>query len=125
MGSAMSVYRHLEVRNVGNALAVRFHDREIRDDAVIEEIGKELFGLIESEKGANVVLNFQNVSFLSSAALVKLIAAYKLIKSRGGGLKLCSIRPEFKEVFSITHLDRLFEILPDEAAALEAFEAAV
>jgi anti-sigma B factor antagonist len=121
----MSVYRHLEVRNVGNVLAVRFHDREIRDDAIIEEIGKELFGLVEGEKGANVVLNFQNVSFLSSAALVKLIAAYKLIKSRGGGLKLCNIRPEFKEVFSITHLDRLFEILPDEPAALEAFEAAV
>lgn len=122
----MSVYRHLEVRHVGTVRVVRFHDREIRDDAVIEEIAKELFGLIEStERGANVVLNFQNVSFLSSAALVKLIAAYKMIKSRGGGLKLCSIRPEFKEVFSITHLDRLFEILPDEPAALEAFEAAV
>jgi anti-anti-sigma factor len=122
----MSVFRHLEVHSVGTVLAVRFHDREIRDDAVIEEIAKELFGLIEgSEKGANFILNFQNVSFLSSAALVKLIAAYKLIKSRGGGLKLCSIRPEFKEVFSITHLDRLFEILPDEAAALEALEAAV
>jgi anti-sigma B factor antagonist len=121
----MSVYRHLELRNVGSAIVVRFHDREIRDDAVIEEIGRELFSLIDAETGKNVVLNFQNVSFLSSAALVKLIAAYKKVKARGGSLKLSNIRPEFREVFSITHLDRLFEILPDEAAALEALGAAV
>jgi len=38
-----------------------------------------------------------------------------------GKLVLCNISKEIREVFEITKLDKLFTILPDEAAALQTF----
>ena len=43
------------------------------------------------------------------------------MKAHGGMLKLSNIRPEIFEVFTITRLNRLFDIKDDEADALAAF----
>jgi anti-sigma B factor antagonist len=117
----MSLYRRLEFRKIGGVCAVRLLDREIRDEAMIQEVGTELFNLVDNENCAKLVVNFSNVAFLSSAVLVKLIAVHKLVGARGGALRLCHIRPEIREVFTITHLDRLLDIRPDEADALRGF----
>ena len=44
----------------------------------IQEIGEELFGMIEKGK-TKMLLNFDNVDYLSSAALGKLITLNKII----------------------------------------------
>ena len=45
----------------------------------------------------------------------------KKTKNIQGEMKLSNIRPEIYEVFTITKLDRLFDIRDDEADALAAF----
>ncbi len=80
-----------------------------------------MFQLIEVENRDKLLLNFSDVDFLSSAALGKLITLDKKMKAHGGALKLCNIRPEIFEVFSITRLNRLFDIKDDEADGLAAF----
>jgi anti-anti-sigma regulatory factor len=49
---------------------------------------------------------------------------HKLVNSRGGHLRLCNIRQEIREVFTITHLDRLLDIRADEDAAIREFAPA-
>lgn len=117
----MSVHRRLEVSDVGDVTVVRFVDRKILDEANIQELGQELFQLVEKEERSRLLLNFSTVDFLSSAALGKLITLDKKIKSRGGKLKLSNIRPEIYEVFMITNLNKLFDIKDDEADALASF----
>ena len=80
-----------------------------------------MFQLIEVENRDKLLLNFSTVDFLSSAALGKLITLDKKMKAHGGTLKLSNIRPEIYEVFTITRLNRLFDIKDDEADALAAF----
>lgn len=117
----MGEHRRLEVSDVGEVAVVHFRDQKIIEDLGIQELGQELFHLVEVDERKKIVLNFSAVDFLSSAALGKLITLDKKVKARGGVLKLCNIRPEIYEVFAITRLNRLFDIKEDEADALAAF----
>ncbi|MBX3411284.1 MAG: STAS domain-containing protein [Pirellulales bacterium] len=117
----MGVHRRLELSDVGDVTVVRFVDRKILDEANIQELGLELFRLVEDDHRQKLLLNFSSVEFLSSAALGKLITLDKKVKAHGGKLKLSNIRPEIYEVFAITKLNKLFDIKDDEADALAAF----
>ena len=117
----MSGHRRIEVSMQGEVTVVRFVDRKILDEANIQELGTELFKLVEQEKRKSLLLNFSSVEFLSSAALGKLITLDKKMKAIGGKLKLSNIRPEIYEVFAITKLNKLFDIKDDEADALATF----
>ena len=117
----MADYRRLTVSENGVVTVVRFIDKKILDEANIQEMGEELFRLVEKENRKLLLLNFASVEFLSSAALGKLITLDKKVKAHGGRLKLSNIRPEIREVFTITRLDKLLDIKDNEADALAAF----
>jgi anti-sigma B factor antagonist len=117
----MPVHRRLEVSEVGSVTVVRFVDRKILDAANIQELGDELFGLVEQDNRKNLLLNFSNVEFMSSAALNKLIVLNKKVQGVGGKLRLSNLRPEIYDVFVITRLNTVFDIKSDEADALAAF----
>ncbi len=117
----MAAFRRLMTNEVGDVTVVHFRDQKIIEDLSIQELGQELFQLVEAEKRRKLVLNFANVEFLSSGALGKLITLDKKVKTHNGQLRLCAIRPQIYEVFVITKLHRLFDIRGDEADALAAF----
>ena len=117
----MTSNQRLEVSSVGDITTVRFVDRRILDATSIEELGDELFALVEQQRRQKLLINFTDVEFLSSAALNKLIILDKKVKTVKGKLVLCDLRPEINEVFAITRLDQLFKIEPNEKAALEVF----
>jgi anti-sigma B factor antagonist len=119
--STMSGYRRVDVSEVGNVTVVRIRDHRIVEDINIQELGEEMFRLVEVDGHDKLLLNFSAVGFLSSSALGKLITLDKKVKAHGGILKLSNIRPEIYEVFAITKLNRLFDIKNEEADALAAF----
>ena len=101
----MAHYRRIVVTNTNDVAIVSFNDKKILDEASIQELGAELFGLVEQQAGGGILLNFDNVEFLSSAALGKLITLDRKVKASKGKLKMCNIRPEIFEVFQITKLN--------------------
>ncbi|MBP89411.1 MAG: anti-anti-sigma factor [Planctomycetaceae bacterium] len=117
----MTSHQRLAVSEVGDVTVVRFVDRRILDAANIEELGGELFGLVEDQNRQKLLINFTDVEFLSSAALNKLIILDKKVKTNGGKLVLAELLPEINQVFTITRLDQLFKIEPTEKSALDAF----
>jgi anti-sigma B factor antagonist len=114
----MSTTRRIKVNESGQVSVVTFVDSKIIDEAEIQELGQELYDLVEREHRKKIVLNFASVEFLSSAALGKLIGFDKRVKQHGAELMLSNIRPEIYEVFAITKLTKLFQIKDDEADAL-------
>lgn len=106
----------------GDVTIVSFMDKKILDEANIQEIGDELTQLVTKDHRIKLLLNFENVEYLSSAALGKLISLHKRVREHNGQLKLCGIRPEIYEVFKITKLNLLFEIYDDEELALKTFK---
>ena len=117
----MASPQRLDVNESSSITVVHFKDQKIIDPVAIQELGQELFDLVEKEDRKKIVLNFANVEFLSSAALGKLITMNRKVQAVRGKLILCNISKEIREVFEITKLDKLFTILPDEASALQAF----
>jgi anti-sigma B factor antagonist len=113
--------RRIEVEDVGGATVVSFTDRKILDEQNIQAVGEQLFGLVDEQGRKNLVLNFANVEYLSSAALGKLLTLRKKVQAVGGKLVLCAIDPGIREVFEITKLDKLLVICADEMQALEQF----
>ena len=113
--------RWLDVSEVGDVTMVHFRDRRIAEDRRAQEVGRELFDLVEEEHRRKLLLDLSAVDFLSSSALGKLITLDKKTRARGGALKLSNICPKLLQLFAVTKLDRLFDIEPDETAALAAF----
>jgi len=106
---------------VDGVTVVSFADTKIVAEDQIQEVGEELYALVDDGVKANLLLNFGNVQYLSSAALGKLINLKKKVTAVKGKLKLCCIHPDLLEVFRITRLDQVFEIYAEEQAALDKF----
>lgn len=70
--------------------------------------------------GASLVIDFSNVSFISSIGLRALMIAIKQVKPQGGRMVLCALSPMVDEVFRISRFDLLFEIFPTRVEALAA-----
>ncbi len=117
----MPSHKRIDVSKVGDVTVVKFVDRKILDEAGIQELGAELFSVVEHDNRRSILVNFDNVDFLSSAALGKLITLDRKVKSVQGRLKRCNIRPEILEVFQITKLNKVFDIRGEEAEAISAF----
>lgn len=114
----MATNQRIDVSESANVTVVRFRDHKIIDPEAIQQLGDELFDLVEGEQRRNIVLNFSGVEFLSSAALGKLITFDKKVKRQDAKLILTNISPEIFQVFAITNLDKLFHIKDTEADAL-------
>jgi anti-sigma B factor antagonist len=110
--------RRIDIEEVGDVTIARFLDKKILDENNIQMIGNQLFGLVDEDGRKKIVLDFANVEYLSSAALGKLITMNNKVKAAKGKLRLCNIRPEILEVFTITKLNKVLEIKPDQEQAL-------
>ena len=117
----MATHRRIEVSKVGDVTVVKFLDKKILEETGIQELGRELFSLVELDNRKSILLNFTGVEFLSSAALGKLITLDRKVKAHKGRLKMSNIRPEIFEVFQITKLNKVFDIRKDEPEAISAF----
>lgn len=112
----------LLTRNADDTLIAYFTDVRIIDEARIEALSQELTNLVADGLCKKVVLNFQNVGFMSSAMLGKLVSFGKKCKSGEVHLRLCAINDNIDQVFRISKLDKVFQIDKDEATALKNIE---
>ncbi len=113
---------HLVVKRDGAITSVRFVDRNILEEARIQEIAEQVGLLIDQSTSPKLLLDFTGVEHLSSAALGALININNRIRKKGGQLRLAGIQPEIYEVFAITKLNKLFQIHDDAAAAKASFK---
>lgn len=117
----MEDFECIELDNVEDVSVVRFKDQKVMDPSRIETLGKELMSLVDAEDPDNVLINFENVSFFSSAAINKLIMLEKRIRTQGGKIRLSNLRPEVRDLFSYTNLDGLFQIKDEQSEAIDSF----
>ncbi len=120
----MTATRRLEVETVGKVTVASIRDERIVNDDVIQELGRELGGLVAERGRPHIVLNFGRVKALSATALSALLYLRKRVEATRGQLRICCVHPELMEVF---HLHRarksppLFQIFDEEQCALDSF----
>ncbi|MCD6415594.1 MAG: anti-sigma factor antagonist [Planctomycetes bacterium] len=108
----------LTIVKQNDVAVVRFSTSRILDQSNVRQLGEELDSLIEKYKLKKLVINFENVSYMSSAVMGKLVSLLKKTKATGGKLNLCGIEPGIYEIFEIMRFDRMFDIHDNEDTAV-------
>lgn len=62
------------------------------------------------QKGNNIILNFSNVSYISSAGLRALLIGQKTANSKKGSMKLINVRPAVMGILEQTGFAKLLVI---------------
>ena len=101
---------------------IEFVDRNILDEANIQQIGDEITRVVDEKAQPKVLISFENVDHLSSAALGTLITINNRVRQKDGQLRLCNIDPQIYEVFVITKLNKLFQIHRTVPEAMASFK---
>jgi anti-sigma B factor antagonist len=115
-------YQYLSVKEVDGVAVITFLETAAMvEGEKVEEIAKELFGLIESRRHTKVLLNLYNAGYMSSAMLAQLVRLHRKMQAVKGKVRLCALRPPVMDAFKVSQFDRLFEVFPDEPSALKKF----
>lgn len=109
----------ISVRYIENATVVTLTEEKILEESDICALQESITSVIEQGERMNLILDFQNVRFLSSAVLGLLIRVSKKIYEKDGQLRLCNINAKIHEIFKITRLTKVFDIYPDTESATE------
>jgi len=103
-----------------DATVVTITDEKILEDEDVKALEESIIPLVDGS--VNLIIDFSNVRFLSSAVLGLLIRVSKRINEQKGCLKLCGIGPRIFEIFKITRLDEIFDIYEDAKKAMSSLK---
>lgn len=70
----------------------------------------------------NIVINFSDVGYISSAGLGSLVRARSRVSKSGGLIYLSRIENNLVDIFSLIGFDKVFKIFPTETEAIEAMK---
>jgi anti-sigma B factor antagonist len=121
--SSRSIMAQLKISNPEGVTVVGFHAKKILDEDTIRAIGSELAQVTKQTTGGRLVLDFSDVSFMSSAMLGQIMRVSKQSEANQIELKLSGISPQIMEVFRLTQLDKVLDIHKTEEDAIAAFDA--
>lgn len=116
----------IEVTAMGEAAVVRFRRTEclmLHLDPS-QDIGKNLFALVDTDHHSLIVLDFGNpdIKWLSGAFQAILVRLHCRLSKANGVLKLCNVPDPIMEQFQVNQLVKFFKICPNLEAALRSDE---
>jgi len=77
-------------------------------------VGDELVEYVQNHPRTRLLINFQNITYLSSAALSELLRVNEAAKANNAVVQLCGLSQEVHKVFEVTQLAKVFKVNPDE-----------
>ena len=111
---------NLVISTVADVTTVTVRDRTLVDGAAIDAIADRLYALVDQENRRKILLDFSGVQFLSSTMLGVLLSLHNKALGISGKIAICGLKPEIRNVFHATQLDRMLAVAEteDQAAAL-------
>ena len=89
---------------------VTFTEERIVDEEQVRGLQESFGPIIEKNQDKELIINFVNVKFMTSALLGLLVRVHKKVRELGGRLRLSNLDSNLRKVFEITQLTRIFEI---------------
>ena len=108
----------IDTRLNGDVLIVDISGRwQTANSGVVAELFAELLEMGHQK----LLLNLENLEFLSSAGMRVILRTAKTLRAQGGEVKLCSARGLVTEVLTVSGFNNLLHLCDDEAMAIRAF----
>src|SRR5262245_57639392 len=84
------------------------------DSTTAKQFGERLLSLVQ-EGRSSIVVDLQNIAYISSAGFRALLIANRATAEKKGGLALCGVSGEVKRLFDIGAFTDEFLICPSQA----------
>ncbi|MCK4998433.1 MAG: STAS domain-containing protein [Anaerohalosphaera sp.] len=89
------------------------------------QMGDELetaIGMVSKSPDTDVVVDFADVSIITSSSIAKMLKLRKTLSKQNHSLVFASVRPQTKNVFTVTGLDTVFDFVDDQFLALAGLQ---
>jgi anti-sigma B factor antagonist len=80
------------------------------DEEALDRIRGQLLALADEPGGSDLLLDFGNVEYLSSAALGPLVSLHEELLAGGRHMTVGNLSPQVHEVFAATRLDKFLDL---------------
>ncbi|MBN2078674.1 MAG: STAS domain-containing protein [Spirochaetes bacterium] len=112
---------NLNVKRVNNVVVVYLTGR--LDVHLSAEIEKEINKIIQNEQDTHILMNLNDVEYMSSSGLRIFVSTMRLLKEQKRLLKLCNMNSAVKKIFEVVELMDMFDIFDTEEEALKSFSS--
>ena len=102
----------------GDVLVVSFKMRLLNDEENIEQLGQELFALVEQTNWLKLVLDLTNVEYLTSSVLGKLITLHRKLHRSQGKMVLFGLSEGVDAILRTSKLLTYFAVAENRDAAI-------
>ncbi len=110
----------LAIQPIEKYTVVEFHTPSLMDPVQLDRISAAVYRLVDAEDHRTLVLDFEQVQFISSQAIGMVMALKnKLDKLPHSSLVICGVGTKLLELLRITGLDRKLKIKPSQKEAVK------
>lgn len=106
----------LQYRETDNTLVISLAGR--MDVHLASETEGQLNDLIKTHPTSSVILNLEDVEYMSSSGLRVFVSLMRTLKESNRDLKLCNLSIAVRKVFEVVELMDMFDIYESEEEAL-------
>lgn len=118
----MPTQARIDVRDVDGVKLIRFHEHQLFDERTVREVSEQIAATLPNDASPiRLVIDFTDVSLISSSMLSKLILLQRRVDASHGKMRLCEMSAVVQSVFRTSNLDRLFTIDRDQRSSLDSF----
>ena len=115
------------------AMSFQISTRQLNRVTVVDAVGRltlsdgrtqlrDLIHVLCSNGHKKFLLNLAGVDYIDSDGMGELVRCYSVVRQRGGEMKLAQLSQRVANLLELTRLNTLFDIYPDERAALRVFQ---
>lgn len=109
---------YLIVAPSDDVAVVRFTVPRLTEEINLEQVGRELFAVIEQYGFRRMVVSLAGLEYLTSSGLGKLIALHRRMHRENGNVAYCEAPPTVADILHASRLDTYFKVVADIPAAL-------
>lgn len=110
---------NIVVQKMWEVTIATFEDARLLEVHMIDQIGEELYKLVDEQDRKKLVVDLSKVQFLASAAVGMIMNLQRKSQAIKGTLVLCGVRAEIMRVFEIMKLTKVLKFAPDEKTAMQ------
>ncbi|MFP4106834.1 MAG: STAS domain-containing protein [Phycisphaerae bacterium] len=108
----------LSVKETDGILIVGFGDITVLDSSSVQNISRRLLELPDRHDQCRMVLDFDEVTMITSQVLGILITLHKKCNETDGRFIIAGLQPRLRKIFHITRLERILEFADNTETAL-------
>lgn len=110
---------NIKLDNIGNISILKLEGfLDAHTSSELERIFENLI----SENHFKIIVNFEKLSYISSAGLGVFMAYIEIMRNNSGDIKLCKMSEKIYNIFDMLGFPILFEIHSDEEKAVQMFK---